>query len=108
MIDPMNQNDTGKTKGRNPVCEASGAHAWIEVPDDRRFEELLVWKNQIVWECERCPRRKYEGLDSNNDVAMRRYWAPPEWYYPVYELPPRSHFRGLYLRERRSSRRRRR
>jgi hypothetical protein len=91
------------TKGRNDVCDA-WRHRMVEVPDDRRYSELKVWKFQIVLRCERCPVRRYLGLDANGDIGMSRYAYPDDWKrYPAEEKPSTSEFRRRYAARRNRS-----
>lgn len=88
------------TQGRNDVCDAWG-HLMVEVPDDRMYSELKVWKDQVVLECQRCPVKRYIGQDANGDIGMSRYVYPKNWKrYKRSDKPTRSEFRRRYARMR--------
>ena len=92
---------------RNLTCDAWGRHKMEEVPDDRRYSELRVWKYQIVFQCERCPVRRYVGLDVNGNIGMSRYEYPPDWQKRKRaETPTKASLRVKYAEGRRRQRRR--
>jgi hypothetical protein len=80
----------------------------VEVPDDRQFSELKVWKFQIKFRCERCPVIRYVGIDANGDIRMSRYVYPENWKrYRRAEMPTASEFRRRFLEGRARKARRR-
>lgn len=79
-------------------CRTFG-HAWETFTPTFYRPGNRTWKYRISLLCIRCGTERHDGIDGYGDVASRYYLYPEGYSYLEDEMPTRSEFRLMMLKD---------